>query len=106
MQPSAMRLSLMMRPPARASPLRWLPIGVGSMGSRINASRHGCRSGPKMQLGWRRRLSEMSTGRADIDAAGLTQIALGDGAGDRHRLLPMRESVFDLFPTVRRRNAT
>src|SRR5262245_62607948 len=43
---------------------------------------------------------------AEIDAAGLTQIALGDGARDRHRLLPMRESVFDLFPAVRRLNAT
>src|SRR5262245_31879868 len=32
---------------------------------------------------------------AEIEATGLTQIALGDGARDRHRLLPMRESVFD-----------
>src|SRR5262249_39557771 len=43
---------------------------------------------------------------ADIDPAGSTQIALSDGARDRHRLLPMRESVFDLFAAVCRRNAT
>src|SRR5262249_24633743 len=51
-------------------------------------------------------IGDVSRQAPDIDAAGLSQIALGDGARDRHRLLPMRESVYDLFPVVRRRNAT
>ena len=67
------------------SAMRWMPVGASLIGSRISASRQGCRvPGPNTQCGWkRRRVVDIGRQSVEIDAADIREIARRQRAGDR-----------------------